>query len=151
MRSIFFIVTMSFICLSLQAQTSQKIKDLESQRSELQQQIAESESLLSSTKKDVKSQLDNLALLTGQIAERKRYIETIERDMKTLDAEINALQRQLDALQRELSDKKDKYKLSVQYLYRNKSIQEKLMFIFSADNLSQIYRRMRYVREYAFY
>ena len=84
MRSIFFIVTMFFICLSLQAQTSQKIKDLESQRSELQQQIAESESLLSSTKKDVKSQLDNLALLTGQIAERKRYIETIERDMKTL-------------------------------------------------------------------
>lgn len=151
MRSIFFIVTMFFICLSLQAQTSQKIKDLESQRSELQQQIAESESLLSSTKKDVKSQLDNLALLTGQIAERKRYIETIERDMKTLDAEINALQRQLDALQRELSDKKDKYKLSVQYLYRNKSIQEKLMFIFSADNLSQIYRRMRYVREYANY
>ena len=40
MRSIFFIVTMFFICLSLQAQTSQKIKDLESQRSELQQQIA---------------------------------------------------------------------------------------------------------------
>jgi septal ring factor EnvC (AmiA/AmiB activator) len=34
-------------------------------------------------------------------------------------------------------------------MYRNKSIQEKLMFIFSAENLSQTYRRLRYVREYA--
>ena len=36
-------------------------------------------------------------------------------------------------------------------MYRNKSVQEKLMFIFSAENLSQTYRRMRYVQEYANY
>ena len=34
-------------------------------------------------------------------------------------------------------------------MYRNKSIHEKLLFIFSAENLSQTYRRLRYVREYA--
>ena len=37
----------------------------------------------------------------------------------------------------------------MKYLHRNSSIQEKLMFIFSADNLSQMYRRLRYVRQYA--
>ncbi len=131
------------------AQTTQKIKELESQRNELQQQIAESETLLRSTKKDVKSQLDNLALINGQIADRKKYIEAIEKDVQSINKDINALQRQLKALQRELTDKKDKYKASVQYLYRNKSVQEKLMFIFSAENLSQTYRRLRYVREYA--
>ena len=36
---------------SASAQTTQKIKELELQRSELQQQIAESETLLRSTKK----------------------------------------------------------------------------------------------------
>ena len=133
------------------AQTSQKIKELENQRNELQQQIAESETLLRSTKKDVKSQLDNLALINGQIADRKKYINAIERDVKSLNNEINALQRQLKTLQRDLKDKKDKYESSVQYMYRNKSIHEKLLFIFSADNLSQTYRRMRYVREYANY
>jgi len=129
--------------------TDKKIKELENQRNELQQQIAESESLLQSTKKDVKSQLDNLALINGQIDERKKYISTIEKDVQTLNNEINTLQRQLNSLQRELKDKKDKYKASVQYMYRNKSIHEKLMFIFSAENLSQTYRRLRYVREYA--
>ena len=133
------------------AQTSQKIKELENQRNELQQQIAESETLLRSTKKDVKSQLDNLALINGQIADRKKYINAIERDVKSLNNEISALQRQLKTLQRDLKDKKDKYESSVQYMYRNKSIHEKLLFIFSADNLSQTYRRMRYVREYANY
>ena len=54
-------------------------------------------------------------------------------------------------MQRELADKKKKYEQSVKYMYQNKSIQEKLMFIFSADNLSQMYRRLRYVREYADY
>ena len=136
---------------NVSAQTTQKIKELESQRNELQQQIAESETLLRSTKKDVKSQLDNLALINGQIEDRKKYINAIERDVKSLSNEINALQRQLKTLQRDLKDKKDKYESSVQYMYRNKSIHEKLLFIFSADNLSQTYRRMRYVKEYANY
>ena len=146
------LLCLACLCVwSASAQTTQKIKELESQRNELQQQIAESETLLRSTKKDVKSQLDNLALLNGQISDRKKYIGAIEKDVQSLNKDISALQKQLKALQRELSDKKDKYKASVQYLYRNKSVQEKLMFIFSAENLSQTYRRLRYVREYADY
>lgn len=93
--------------------------------------------------------MDNLALLTGQIEERRKYINTIESDVHILTSEIASLQKQLNKLQRDLKDKKQKYEISVQYMYRNKSVQEKLMFIFSAENLSQTYRRMRYVQEYA--
>ena len=137
--------------LEASAQSNKKIKELENQRNELQQQIAESETLLRSTKKDVKSQLDNLSLISGQIADRKKYIGTIEKDVKALNNEIYTLQNQLKILQRDLKSKKEKYEASVQYMYRNKSIQEKLMFIFSAENLSQTYRRLRYVQEYANY
>ncbi len=151
MKNILLLCLTCLFVWNVSAQTTQKIKELESQRNELQQQIAESETLLRSTKKDVKSQLDNLALINGQIADRKKYINAIEQDVKSLNNEINALQRQLKTLQRDLKDKKDKYESSVQYMYRNKSIHEKLLFIFSADNLSQTYRRMRYVREYANY
>ena len=151
MKNILLLCLACLFAWNASAQTTQKIKELENQRNELQQQIAESETLLRSTKKDVKSQLDNLALLNGQIADRKKYINAIEQDVKVLNKEINALQRQLKTLERDLKDKKDKYESSVQYMYRNKSIQEKLMFIFSAENLSQTYRRLRYVREYANY
>ena len=152
MKRIIWLVVACFFVLGVSAQTStRKIKELESQRNELQQQIAASETLLQSTKKDVKSQLSNLSLINGQIAERKKYIRAIEQDVNTLNREIASLQRQLNTLQKDLKDKKSKYEASVQYLYRNKSIQEKLMFIFSAENLGQTYRRLRYVKEYGNY
>ena len=151
MKNILLLCLTCLFLLDASAQTTKKIQELENQRNELQQQIAASETLLRSTKKDVKSQLDNLALINGQIEDRKKYIRSIENDVQSLNNEINTLQRQLRGLQRELKDKKDKYGASVQYMYRNKSIQEKLMFIFSAENLSQTYRRLRYVREYADY
>lgn len=147
-------VVISCICFcvcTLTAQTTPKIRQLEKQRNELKQQIAESETLLQSTKKDVKSQLGNLALLSGQIEERQKYIQTIENDVMAIQQEIGRLERDLKSLQKELKEKRQKYELSVKYIYRNKSIQDKLMFIFSAEDFGQMYRRLRYVREYADY
>ena len=139
------------LCLSLPvfAQSNKLIRELESKRSTLQKQIAESETLLQATKKNVGSRLSGLASLTGQIEERKRYILTINHDLEAIDREVASLGRQVATLQRSLKDKRDKYAASVQYLYKNRSIEEKLMFIFSAKTLAQTYRRLRYVREYA--
>ena len=149
----FFVILISCLWLAvpLFAQSNKLIRELESKRGALQKQIAESESILKDTKKDVGSQLNSLAVLTGQIEERKRYIMAINNDVEAIQRELASLERQLHGLEKDLKDKKKKYEASVQYLYKNKSIEEKLMFIFSAKNLGQTYRRMRYVREYATY
>ena len=151
MKRMIGIVLTILVSVSLCAQSTKKIRELEKQHAALQKQISDSESLLQSTKQDVKSQLDNLAVLSGQITDRKQYIETIEKDVQVIQEEISRLKTELNTLERELAEKKKKYEKSVMYMYKNKSVQEKLMFIFSADNLSQMYRRMRYVREYADY
>lgn len=150
-RLLFVIGILGLFCMPSMAQSTRKIRELEKQHAELQKQISQSESLLQSTKKDVKSQLSNLTLLSGQIDERKKYIATIENDVNVIQREVDRLQVELNMLKKELADKKDNYEQSVKYLYHNRSIQEKLMFIFSADNLNQMYRRMRYVRQYADY
>lgn len=150
-RLLFIIGILGLFCMPSMAQSTRKIRELEKQHAELQKQISQSESLLQSTKKDVKSQLSNLTLLSGQIDERKKYIATIENDVNVIQREVDRLQVELNTLKKELADKKDNYEQSVKYLYHNRSIQEKLMFIFSADNLNQMYRRMRYVRQYADY
>lgn len=150
-RLLVWIVAALCLTAPLLAQSNKLIKELESKRGSLQQQIAETESLLKNTKKDVGSQLNSLAALTGQIEERKRYIAAMNNDVESIDRELNNLERQLGKLRRDLRDKKKKYESSVQYLYKNKSVEEKLMFIFSAKTLSQTYRRLRYVREYATY
>ena len=149
----FFVILIGCLWLAvpLFAQSNKLIRELESKRGALQKQIAESETILKNTKKDVGSQLNSLAALTGQIEKRKRYIMAINNDVEAIERELASLQRQLRSLEKDLKDKKKKYEASVQYLYKNKSIEEKLMFIFSAKNLGQTYRRMRYVREYATY
>lgn len=149
----FFVILISclWLAIPLSAQSNKLIRELESKRGALQKQIAETESILQDTKKDVGSQLNGLAALTGQIEERKRYIMAINNDVEAIERELSSLNRQLNKLEKDLKDKKKKYEASVQYLYKNKSIEEKLMFIFSAKNLGETYRRMRYVREYATY
>lgn len=152
MKRVWCVLAACFCLLCpLMAQSNKLIKELESKRGALQKQIAESESLLKTTTKNVGSQLKGLAALTGQIEERKRYILAINRDVDLIDKELASLQRQLTQLQKELKDKKNKYAASVNYLYRNHTIQDKLLFIFSASTLEQTYRRLRYVREYASY
>ena len=153
MKKRLFVILISslWLAIPLSAQSNKLIRELESKRGALQKQIAETESILQNTKKYVGSQLNGLAALTGQIEERKRYILAINNDVESIERELVSLNRQLNSLEKDLKEKKKKYEASVQYLYKNKSIEEKLMFIFSAKNLGQTYRRLRYVREYATY
>lgn len=142
------------LCLlttALHAQTSPAIRSLQNKRAELQKQIAQKEKLLGTTQKDVRTQLQTLATLSSQIEERKKYIQGIQADVSLIDQETRILGRQLDSLGRELQGRKDKYARSLQKLYRARSFQEKLMFIFSASSLGEAYRRSRYLRDYAEY
>ena len=139
------------LCVPIVAQTNQKIEELKSKRSELQKQIKQSETLLLSTQKDVKSQLSDLSLINSRLTERRKFIKSIERDMAQLDAEVLRLEKQTKQLQTELKEKQEKYATSMRYLRKNRSIQGRLMFILSAETFNQMYRRMRYVTEYANY
>ena len=98
------VVCCLWLAVRLSAQSNQLIRELESKRGALQKQIAESESILQNTKKDVGSQLNGLAVLTGQIEERKRYILAINNDMEAIQRELASLGRQLNRLERELKE-----------------------------------------------
>ena len=127
------------------------VQDLEKQRKQIQQQIKEQERRLANTQQDVKKRLQNLMMLNTEIAGKRRTIDTIRHDISNLEDEIETLSLQLEKLQKELEDCKEKYVKSMRYMHRNRSAQSQMMFIFSADNLTQMYRRLRFMREYAAY
>ena len=137
----------------LQAQTdSAAIDQLRQRRGHLQQRIARSEALLKTTSDDTRSQLEALGLLNAQVEERRLYIRALNLELDSLDRALRRLEQRIDRLKKELKEKQDRYAASVRYLQSHRStIQEKLLFIFSADNLRQMYRRLRYVRQYADY
>ena len=66
-RLFVILVSSLWLAIPLSAQSNKLIRELEGKRGALQKQIAETESILQNTKKDVGSQLNGLAALTGQI------------------------------------------------------------------------------------
>ena len=127
------------------------LQSLERQRQRIQQQIQEQERRLRSNEQDVRRRLQNLLALNNEIDATRRTIDTIRHDISELDVEIELLSTQLDELQQQLADCKQKYVKSMRYMRRNRTSQSQLMFVFSADNLMQMFRRMRFMRQYASY
>ncbi|MDY4627328.1 MAG: peptidoglycan DD-metalloendopeptidase family protein [Prevotella sp.] len=127
------------------------IKGLKNERAQIKKQIVAQQQKLRKNERDVKERLKNLMVINSEIADKRRTIDTIRRDITHLDGNITKLNSQLDVLGKELNDRKQKYVKSMRYMHRNRSIQSQLMFIFSAKNFSQMYRRMRFMREYASY
>ena len=136
---------------SKSTKSSTTVQALRKQRSQIQQQIKEQERRLASSQQDVKRHLQNLMILNTEIAGKRRTIDTIRHEITDLEAEIARMNAQLVKLQKRLADCKEKYVKSMRYLHRNRSSQSQLMFIFSADNLTQMFRRLRFMREYAAY
>lgn len=127
------------------------IKGLKNQSAQIKRNIKAQEKKLRTNERDVKQRLQNLMVINTEIADKRKSIDTIRRNINTLDGNIGQLNSQLKSLQAELDDRKQKFVKSMRYMHRNSSIQSQLMFIFSAKNFTQMYRRLRFMREYASY
>ena len=133
------------------AVTNSSIKGLQNQRATIQKKIKEQESLLRANRADVKKRLHNLLTINSDIDQHQKSIQEIQKDLTHIDDNILLLETQLETLEKQLQERKDKYVKSMRYINKHHRVQDQLMFIFSAKNLAQMYRRMRFVREYASY
>ena len=131
--------------------TTAEIKGLQQQNQKLQQEISAHEEEMKVKQKDVDDRLQKIVRLDTEIGHQQKTIDTIATDIKGLDTNIGILKGQLASLEAQLSERRARFIRSMRYMARHRSIQDKLMFVFSAKNLTQMYRRLRFVREYAAY
>lgn len=131
--------------------TTEEIKGLQQQNKQIQKEITENEHELKAKQKDVDNRLQKILTLDTEIGHQQKTINNISTDIKHLDGNIGILKGQLRSLETQLSERRSRFIRSMRYMARNRSIQDKIMFIFSAKTLTQMYRRLRFVREYAAY
>ena len=93
----------------------------------------------------------NLITINSEISEQQKTITGIEQDISHLDGNIDLLKAQLNTLEKQLEQHRERYVKSMRYMARNRNIQDRMMFIFSAKDFAQMYRRIRFIREYAAY
>jgi len=127
------------------------VNSLKNEQAQVRKQIQEQERKLKANERDVKKRLQNLMVISNEIADKRKTIDTIRQDISRLDGDIHVLENQLSTLKKELEERKQRYLKSMRYMHRNRNVQSRMMFVFSADHFSQMYRRLRFVREYAAY
>lgn len=125
------------------------VNALRTQRDALQKKIKQSEAQLSKTQKDVKTQLSRLAVINAQIDEHQRNIGNIQQILDTVNTNISLLERELAKLAIQLKERRQKYARSMLYLYQNRNASNKMLFLLSATDFTQMARRYRYMKEYS--
>jgi len=127
----------------------QNTRELEAQRKAVLEEIEVTSQLLSEVRSTAQTSLNRLNLLSSQIQARKKAVSLLNQEIAVIDKEITAQNNALAILEKDLKDMRDRYSASVQSLYSHRSSQYKWLFVLSANNFTQIVRRIRYVREIA--
>lgn len=151
LRYICILLTLSWGCLSLTAQTNKEIRSLQREQKTLKKNIDKNNELLISTKKDVNSQMAGLQVISAKIEGQQKQVDSIHAEVTQLGTGIRELEGRLKLLERDLSECKRHYRRAVAYMFRNRMQVSKWRFILSAKSFRQMYRRMRYVNEFSKY
>lgn len=130
------------------AQTK-KINALKSEKAKMERGIQNKKNELDKTRKKAVKKEQTAGFIEDQLQSRLDYIHRLERNIDTLENNITRLQKELKELENQLEQKKQKYIQSLRHARNSQDLRNPLFFILSAESFPQIYRRMRYAREYA--
>lgn len=119
-------------------------------REETMKEIELTTQLLNETNASAKVSLNRLNLLSQQLLARKRIVTLLGQEVAEFDKKIKALNDEIDVLEKNLATTKENYVKSMQgQQQEHRTTQYKMLLVLSAENLTQSYRRMRYLREYS--
>lgn len=120
-----------------------KKEALRSQRDELSAKIKETKAMIADSEKKQKLTAGQIAILNEQIRYRENMIENINGELGQLDLNIQSEQSQIQLLEFQLQSLKDEYAKMVYQAYKNRSSYNSIVFILSADDFYQAYKRYK--------
>ncbi len=126
-------------------------QDLQANKQKIEGDIKYTNDLIYQTKKSKKTSLDQLILIDRQIEKREKLINAISQEVDFLDNQIGLNNDSIKDLTNELKKLKEEYAELIYFAYKNKSIYNRLMFIFSSKDFNQAYRRTKYFQQYSSY
>jgi len=153
MKRLFFLclfITISFNQSFSQIKNNEQ-KRLEAQRLKLKKEIKQINNLLFSNTKNRKIALNEVENIETRLNVRLELIKVTNQQANLLTRRININQRNIDNQRKELDELKKEYAKMIQKSYASKSLQNRLMFLFSSENFLQAYRRIQYLKQYARY
>jgi len=144
----FFLVFLSFAS-SIYAQ-EEKIQ-LEEKRKKLETEIDFTNQLIEKTRKNKNVTVSELRLIDKKIDQREELISTLNEELAYINKQIEKTEDSIKLLKEELNTLKKDYAKVVYFAYKHETSYNKLIFLFSADDLNQAYQRLRYLDQVSEY
>lgn len=126
----------------------QSLDELRKQKQEAANEIKLTNDLLTRVSASQKATVDRLRLLTNQISQRQKLISNMSGEVSLLQEVINNNTMVVSMLEEDLQNIREEYARMIQYAYKNRGTYDKILFLLSADNFNQAYRRLIYIRQY---
>ena len=131
------------------AQDSQK--QLEAKRQKLEKEIIYTNKLLTQTQSSKDNTVNQLRLLSIKVNQRTDLIANLDSEVYHINKKIGEIESSLFKLNEDLSNLKQKYAIIAWHAYKYKTAYNKLIFLFSAEDINQAYQRMRYLDQISSY
>ncbi|MCL2289610.1 MAG: peptidoglycan DD-metalloendopeptidase family protein [Bacteroidetes bacterium] len=138
---LFFLLIFSVLMLHCSAQTSDQLK---ANKKKLETEIADTRRLLQETQKRGNTSLQQIALLRNQINNREKLITELNKQVFNLELELDLNVKLSQNLDKKLEYMKADYERVVYLAFKNRRSMDKITFLLSADNFSQMYRRSKF-------
>ena len=140
--------------LNVHAQ-SDSVESLRSKANTLRKEIKEKEAILTSSQKDINSRLSNLKIITAKIDEYKALVSVLQKEVKALDNRMAGIDKEIRALDKDIAEKEKSVEISrgeyaeaLRKARKYNNFENKMMFVFSADDFNKMARRYRYANSY---
>ncbi len=143
------LLLLSLLTPSALAQNSKKVRDMQSQKTKLQQSLKQSQKDLDNTRKGVKKGQQTVDNLGREIDMRVQFIHRTEQELDSLTRLTDSLSQEIALTDSSLKAKKAKYVRTLRLAQTYRKVNSSLLFALSAKDINQMYRRLRYTREYA--
>ncbi len=146
MKHLIYLLFLSLIVLPVDAQS---LSELQAQRKKTEENIALTNKLLNQNSKNKNQELSNIKLLSRKIAYREKLITDIDKETSALSANIELKSDVINSYEQDLEKMKTSYAELLQYMWTRRSTYDQIMYVLSGQDVTQIYRRLRYIQEFA--
>ena len=137
------------ISLNLQSQNIKKQKELENKSRILKKEIKKINELLFSNEKKKKNAIDEVEDLQVKLSFRKELIKINNQQANEIIKRININEKTILNQRNELDKLKSDYSQMIKNSYQSRSLNNRLMFLFSSENFYQAYKRLEYLKQYS--
>lgn len=149
MKKFILILLVALLGVSARGQKTSSMKKLESQRAQLEKEIAILNRQLKENLSAREQALSSLTLVRTKISAREKLIAGCDQTLRVLDDSIRTCKGELDRLQARHDTLSAYYARLVRGAYKNRDSRMWYMYVLASESIGQGFRRFGYLRSLA--